>query len=60
MVVMLHLQIQDYIKFSLHELEIFCKKFQEEESKEEEKIKKRLVILDFDYQDRFRVGGYIQ
>ena len=35
------LQIQDYIKFSLHELEIFCKKFEEEQSKEEEKIKKR-------------------
>ena len=32
-------QVQDYIKFSLHELEIFCKKFGEEDSKEKEKIK---------------------
>ena len=39
--VMYALQIQDYIKFSLHELEIFCEKFEEEQSKEEEKIKKR-------------------
>lgn len=36
-------EIQDYIKFSLHELEIFCKKFQEEQNKEEEKIKKRFL-----------------
>lgn len=39
------LQVQDYIKFSLHELEIFCKKFEEEENKEQEKIKKRWVTI---------------
>ena len=39
------LQVQDYIKFSLHELDIFCKKFEEEESKEQEKIKKRWVTI---------------
>ena len=33
-----HTQVAEWIKFSLHELEIFCRKFEEEEEREKKKI----------------------
>jgi len=39
-----HTQVGEWMKFAITELEVFCRKYEEEETRELEKVKQRLVI----------------
>jgi len=39
-----HTQVGEWMKFAMTELEVFCQKYEEEETRELEKVKQRLVI----------------
>ena len=50
----------EWIKFAIPELEVFCRKFHEEEQREMKKIKRRFVSLSYVMREDLLITSYME